>query len=120
MPSAPDWDNKKIKLLDVIKTEEKGTDVNLAIELVTDAYENNFDYAMLFSNDSDMAKAIKIVTEKCKKFVGLYVDKKANTNKILTENTHIKRIGKTRFASCQLSNPVINNTGRKIYKPKEW
>ena len=53
----------KIKMVDVIKTEEKGTDVNLAVQMVTDAKDDLFDYAILFSNDSDMAYAIQITTQ---------------------------------------------------------
>lgn len=45
----------------VIKTEEKGSDVNLAVQLVADGFKNVFDQAVIVSNDSDLVEAIKIV-----------------------------------------------------------
>ena len=45
----------------VYRSEEKGTDVNLAIRLVRDAYSSRFDAAVVISNDSDLAGAVKIV-----------------------------------------------------------
>lgn len=38
----------------VIKTEEKGSDVNLASHLLCDAYEDEFDVGVLVTNDSDL------------------------------------------------------------------
>ena len=45
----------------VIKTEEKGSDVNLATWLVHDAYQADFDRAVVLSNDSDLAFPIELV-----------------------------------------------------------
>jgi len=45
----------------VIKTEEKGSDVNLATQLLHDAHMNRFDVAVVVSNDSDLLGPIKIV-----------------------------------------------------------
>jgi uncharacterized LabA/DUF88 family protein len=51
----------------VIKTEEKGTDVNIASHLLVDAHNNSFDMAVVISNDSDLVEPIKMVIEKLKK-----------------------------------------------------
>jgi uncharacterized LabA/DUF88 family protein len=45
----------------VIKTEEKGSDVNLATALLRDAYENCFDAAVLVSGDSDLLSPVQVV-----------------------------------------------------------
>ncbi len=47
----------------VYRTEEKGSDVNLAVHLLYDAFKNNYDVAVIISNDSDLYEAIKIVKE---------------------------------------------------------
>ena len=47
----------------VIKTEEKGSDVNLATHLLHDAHLGRFDVAVVVSNDSDLLEPIKIVRE---------------------------------------------------------
>jgi len=41
--------------------EEKETDVNIALFLLSLAYQNAFDRALLISNDSDLAPAIRMV-----------------------------------------------------------
>lgn len=50
MPKA---DNPKERIK-VIKTDEKGSDVNLASQLLADAFRNHFDTAAVISNDSDL------------------------------------------------------------------
>lgn len=122
MPLAKDFDAGRIVLSDtVIKTEEKGTDVNLAVQLVADAKDNLFDYAMLFSNDSDMAHAIKIAARDCKKQVGLFIDRRATTFRVLKENVlHIKRLLPSHFAAHQLPDEIKTSAGRIIRKPKDW
>ena len=47
----------------VWKTEEKGSDVNLASHLVYDACQGSFDVAAVLSNDTDLVEPIRIVTQ---------------------------------------------------------
>jgi uncharacterized LabA/DUF88 family protein len=54
------------RTVQVIKTEEKGSDVNLAVHLVNDACIDAFDVALVISNDSDLAEAIRIARSKGK------------------------------------------------------
>jgi len=42
---------------------EKMTDVNIAVEILKDAYQNNFDVALLISADSDLVPSLKAVKE---------------------------------------------------------
>lgn len=121
MPSAKEWKKGRIKMVDVIKTEEKGTDVNLAVQMVADAKDDLFDYAMLFSNDSDMAYAVQIAAKECGKFVGLFVDKRAISFPQLKKNVnYIRRLTQSVFEQNQLPDEVLTTTGRRIHKPKEW
>ncbi len=55
----------------VIKTEEKGSDVNLACHLVADAYEKKCDAAFVISNDSDLLEPIRIARRTLGMKVGL-------------------------------------------------
>ena len=50
----------------VYRSEEKGTDVNLAVHLVHDAHLGHFDAAVVISNDSDLAGAVHIVRREIK------------------------------------------------------
>ena len=47
MPLAEDFDKGILSLVEVIRTEEKGTDVNLAVQMAVDAARDKFDYAMM-------------------------------------------------------------------------
>jgi uncharacterized LabA/DUF88 family protein len=47
--------------VEVRLTEEKGSDVNLATHLVNDAHLNNFDVALVLSQDSDLLEPMRIV-----------------------------------------------------------
>ncbi len=47
----------------VLKTEEKGSDVNLGVYLVRDCFTRDFSEAAIISNDSDLAEAVRIVTQ---------------------------------------------------------
>jgi hypothetical protein len=55
----------------VHKTEEKGSDVNLASHLLLDAFQNNYDVAAVLSNDTDLVEPIRIATQELDKPVGL-------------------------------------------------
>ena len=55
----------------VLKTEEKGSDVNLATHLLHDAHMGRFDIAVVVSNNSDLLEPIKIVREQLGKKVGI-------------------------------------------------
>ena len=51
------------RTVEVIKSEEKGSDVNLATYLMLDAFRRDCDTAVLITNDSDMQEPIEIVQE---------------------------------------------------------
>lgn len=48
----------------VIRTEEKGSDVNLAAYLMLDAFDQDCDLALIISNDSDLMEPIRLVRER--------------------------------------------------------
>jgi len=45
----------------VHKTEEKGTDVNIATYMLVDAFRNDCDQLVVMTNDSDLAEPIRII-----------------------------------------------------------
>ena len=60
------------KYEEVRRSEEKGTDVNIATHLVHDAHLSRFDAAILVSNDSDLAEAVRIVCSEIGKEVHIF------------------------------------------------
>ena len=62
---------KKKRFINIIHTEEKGSDVNLATHLLLDGFRNKYDSAIVISNDSDFATTIQIVKDELKKNIGV-------------------------------------------------
>ncbi len=58
---------------EIVSMEEKGTDVNLASHLLDDGWRDNFDCAVVVSNDSDFAEAIRFVKRLKGKRVGIFI-----------------------------------------------
>jgi hypothetical protein len=48
------------RTVEVVKTEEKGSDVNLATFLLLDAFKRDCDVAVVISNDSDLKLPIEV------------------------------------------------------------
>lgn len=106
------------RFVQVIKTEEKGSDVNLAVHFLNDAWLDRFDCGIIVSNDSDLAEAMRLVKEKNKKMIGLIVPGKGHPSKELMRHAHFtKRIREGLLASSQLPNPIPGTT---ISKPASW
>ena len=53
----------------VVRSEEKGSDVNIATHLLIDAFDDDFEGAVVVSNDSDLAEPIRQVRSRFKKRV---------------------------------------------------
>jgi len=62
-------DGSKIETVQVLKTEEKRSDVNIASHIVRDACLDRFDMAILVSNDSDLLEPMKIIQDLGKRFI---------------------------------------------------
>lgn len=102
----------------VIKTEEKGSDVNLAVHLLNDAWLNKFDCAVIVSNDSDLAESIRIVKQQLNKTIGIITPGKRHPSRELIKYADfIKRVRSGILKTSQLPNPIPNTT---IKKPHEW
>jgi len=116
-PLAKPVDNKK--KVKIIKTEEKGSDVNIAVHLLNDAWLDNYDCAVIVSNDSDLAESMRLVRQyHPKKIIGLIMPGKGHPSKELMKYAHfIKRIRTGILEKSQLPNQIPNTN---IYKPKDW
>jgi uncharacterized LabA/DUF88 family protein len=68
-PSDHAWPPPWPDLVWIGKTEEKGSDVNLASHLVRDALTNRFDSAVVLSNDTDLVEPIRIAVKEAGKSV---------------------------------------------------
>ena len=60
------------RTVEILDTEEKGSDVNLASYLLLDAFENECEVAVVVSNDSDLVLPIGMVRSRLGKQVGVF------------------------------------------------
>lgn len=111
------WLSDRSAKVEVIKTEEKGSDVNLATHLLNDAWKNLYDIAILVSNDSDMASAIEMA-KSLGKTVGWFMTDKKKPSKKLEPLMHFKKM----IRPGRMLHHLLPDTipGTTITKPKEW
>lgn len=50
-------------MVQVLRSEEKRSDVNLAVHLVRDGFQGRYQKALLISNDVDLVEAVKTVRD---------------------------------------------------------
>ncbi len=111
--------NENRRFVEVLKTEEKGSDVNLAVHLLNDAWLDAFDCAVVVSNDSDLREAMRLVKEHHpKKRLGLVTPGKSHPSRELLEHADFsRRIRRGALDASQLPDPI---PGTNIRKPQGW
>ena len=80
------------KYVRVIKTEEKGSDVNPATHLLHDAHMNRYDIAVVVTNDSDLLEPIRIVRGELRKKIGILNPHPHPSRALLPHADFIKQI----------------------------
>jgi hypothetical protein len=108
--------------VEVIKREEKGSDVNFATYLLADAFRNDADTFVGVTNDSDLMTPMHLVKNELGKDIGILNPHPGGASKALQRcgPSFTKTIRAGVLAACQLPNPVVLANGRKLTKPSAW
>ncbi len=114
----------KQKYVNVIKTEEKGSDVNIATHMLHDGYQGVYEAAIVISNDSDLVEAIKIVRNELNKAVIVlnpFSDPLKGRPSVELQKfaTFVKPIRQGVLAASQFPDPLKDRTGT-FHKPPTW
>jgi uncharacterized LabA/DUF88 family protein len=104
----------------VTKTEEKGSDVNLAAHLLIDGFGKLYDAAIVVSNDSDLAMPVRYVKDS----LGLVMivinpDRKITSKTLMQSATAVRQLREGVLAACQFPDIVRYPKG-VIRKPATW
>jgi uncharacterized LabA/DUF88 family protein len=100
---------------------EKMTDVNIATHILSDAYQDNFDMAMLISGDSDLVPPIRTIHESFKnKRVFVAFPPKRHNNSVALVSKGSLIIGRKKLQDSQFTDEVQKNNGFIIKKPGIW
>lgn len=107
------------RMVDVMRTEEKGSDVNLASYLLLDGFRKEYEQAVIVSNDADLVTPIKIVRDEFGLKVGL-LNPQENPSRVLKEAVDFYR--KLRQGPLSVSQfPDNLEDGDGVFrKPSRW
>ena len=100
---------------------EKMTDVNIATQMIIDAFEDRYDMAMVISGDSDLVPPIKAVHEHFtqKRIFVAFPPKRFNSSVAAVAKGSLM-IGRKKIVDSQFPVEVKKKDGFVLRKPKEW
>ncbi|MGH2583895.1 MAG: NYN domain-containing protein [Dehalococcoidia bacterium] len=107
------------KTVRVIKTEEKGSDVNLATYLLLDGFQGDYEVAVVMSGDTDLVEPIAVVQKHLNLRVGVLNPHPRRSAELAKVATFYKPIGRKVLPRCQFSNPLTDHQGT-FHKPAGW
>jgi len=103
----------------VIKTEEKGTDVNIASHIINDGYKGKYEMAVIISNDSDLVEPARIITMELKLPVVVVSPFRNNTFELKKIASFVKQIRNGVLLESQFSETLTDKIG-DFTKPESW
>ncbi len=103
----------------MLRTEEKGSDVNLASYLLLDAFRGNCETAIVVSNDADLKAPIEIVKDELDIPVGVLNPHPPQRQSRDLQPTFFKQLRRGPIAASQFP-PVLADARGKIRKPSSW
>ena len=103
----------------VVKLEEKRTDVNIATDMLYDAFSDAADAFMLLSGDSDFIAPLDLMRRRFGKQIIVF-DPREQFSDICYHASYYAHIPRDLPARCQLPDVVPLPNGRTIHRPPAW
>jgi uncharacterized LabA/DUF88 family protein len=107
------------KTVEVVKTEEKRSDVNLASHLLLDAFKGSCEVAVVISNDSDLRVPIRIAEKELGIRVGVINPHPPKYRSRVLKATFFNQLRPSVLADCQLPDVLVDEQG-EFHKPASW
>lgn len=105
-------------LIQIETFEEKGSDVNLAVHLLDDAWSKSVECAVIISNDSDFISALNSARRHVRVEV---VSPQTTLSKQLRKSCDSWRIlDPSILPDCRISNPRVLTDGTRLMMPRSW
>ncbi|MFC4062654.1 NYN domain-containing protein [Planomonospora corallina] len=108
--------------VEVIKTEEKGSDVNLATYLLADSFRGDCQVAVVVSNDADLAEPIRMVCHEIGLRVGVvnpHGVHRRSADLRAAAPTFFRQIRPSVLGTCQFPEKLEDSQG-EIRRPAAW
>lgn len=112
-------EKKTIEMVEVIKYEEKGSDVNIASEILIDGFNDKYEALVLISNDSDLEAPIKYVKQVLKKKIIILNPHKNHTIQLKRYSSYITHIQPAHLQQSLFPDQLQDSKGI-FRKPSEW
>ena len=103
------------------KPNEKMTDVNIAVEMLTDAFQNSFDTSILISADSDLTAPVKKIRSLFseKRIVVAFPPERFSFALKEVANASLF-VGRKKLADSVFPDQVVKPDGFRLQKPERW
>ncbi len=105
--------------VEVLKSEEKGSDVNLASYLLIDAYRSDCDIAVVVSNDSDLVFPIEHIKQQVGKIIGILNPRPRPSRRLFPLANFYRQIRASVLAASQFPESLHDSEG-EFHKPPGW
>jgi uncharacterized LabA/DUF88 family protein len=103
------------------KWREKRTDVNIAVNLICDAFSNEFEVAYIISGDSDFVPAIQAIKNNFpEKKIKIFFPPRRAYAELVRIADFSKQIAISRLTKYVLPDEVILKDGTRLIKPVNW
>jgi len=100
---------------------EKMTDVNIAVKLLTDAFQDNFDVALLISADGDLVGPVKKVKQLFPhKRVIVVFPPKRHSNALKNASDVCLHLDRIVLAKSVFPDQVVKANGFVLRRPSKW
>lgn len=119
-PNGYNWTIPAPPVVRVVKSEEKGSDVNLGAHLVRDAFKGAFEVAVVLTNDTDLVEPIRIAIQEAGKRVGLLVPVKYPSQSLMNVASFYLRIRPGHLNKAQFPETVVLRDGSAVTRPATW
>ena len=127
-------------MVQVVKMEEKGSDVNIATHMLVDAFRSDCDQLVVVTNDSDLAEPVRIINKELNIPVGVFnphsqsmadcrcrISGRPGPAPHAKQSITLRRVAKfsrdikeAHLAASQFPSVFIDAQGKTIRKPEGW
>ena len=109
------------RFVEVLDSEEKGSDVNLAAHLLHDGWRDRYDAALVLSQDTDLCEPLRMVKQELGKTVGLvWLDGREPGRRFQSCTTFIRHATLARLRAAQFASELRSRRGSPIVRPAQW
>ncbi len=107
------------RVVEILDTEEKGSDVNLASYVLLDGFEDDYELAVVISNDSDLQLPIRMARTRLGKEVGVFDPSQRRSFELHDAASWYRPLRRGPLSGSLFPNVLSDERG-SITKPAAW